>query len=684
MRRWRRWPVAVMLAGACAAVLHTRVYTEFALVRFRVVTSPRAASAGAVVAALPDLARLAGQPAALVLRLANGGAAPRTVRVAAGDAVLGEAVVRPGREAQMDLSVSDGVVLTDAGRLDLTADGGGWALTYLEAANVHGFSTGAFEVMVTPAPSRTPQRLGTPAGVAAFGLLLTLHILGWRRIAYRRGRAAHAAAAALVVSFLAAVLAAPFVSGFAVHLATHTFVVCVAVLYYPALATLAPIASRALLRFGRALSHGLQAAGVPVARIAMHVSPRLSAVRNCLMRAVVSAWAKPIPWVYAAAIVFFVTSVAKWCDPVTGLTPLIRFGERFEHRLLPAVRALPRHVYEGDGYDGQFYAQLSVDPLLRDPEIGRALDAPLYRARRILFSWTAYLAGLGRTDWVVQAYAAQYVVVWLLLAWVLCRWFPPTSLRNLGLWFGCLFSEGLVVSVLRTVPDGPGMLLLAVGAAAMERGRTNRAALVVGIACLAKSTNALWSAMVLRADDVRHRDWRNLLLRGFLVAGPGAAWALYLLLGSHELGGLGGLGGGLTELVGGGSVSGNFGLPFSGYASKWAATVAELRAAGGGGVARFSLFALIGLTTQAVVLLAARDWRNPWWRAGIGSVVLMAFLGPAVWEGYPVAVTRVLLPMVFAFNAVLPRTAWFWPLFVLGNLSVLQSLEYLRVPYMGY
>ena len=231
--------------------------------------------------------------------------------------------------------------------------------------------------------------------------------------------------------------------------------------------------------------------------------------------------------------------------------------------------------------------------------------------------------------------------------------------------------------MLSTVPDGPGMLLLALGVAAMERGRTNRAAWVVGIACLAKSTNVLWSAMVVGPEDVRHRNWQGVVLRGLLVAAPLTAWMLYLVLGTPL--------GGASELVAGShGISNNFAVPFSGYAAKWGATVAELRDAGWDSYARFSLLALIGLTTQAVVLLAVRDWRNPWWRASIGSIVLMAFLGPAVWAGYPGAVTRVLLPMTFAFNAVLPRTRWFWPLFVLGNLPLLHSLEALRVPFWRY
>ena len=43
------------------------------------------------------------------------------------------------------------------------------------------------------------------------------------------------------------------------------------------------------------------------------------------------------------------------------------------------------------------------------------------------------------------------------------------------------------------------------------------------------------------------------------------------------------------------------------------------------------------------------------------------------------AATRVLLPMTFAFNVLLPRNRWFWPLFVVGNLPTVHGLEALRL-----
>ena len=87
----------------------------------------------------------------------------------------------------------------------------------------------------------------------------------------------------------------------------------------------------------------------------------------------------------------------------------------------------------------------------------------------------------------------------------------------------------------------------------------------------------------------------------------------------------------------------------------------------------------ISLGTQAMVLVAVRAWTSAWWRVGIASCALMLVLGPAVWSGHPGAVTRVLLPMTVAFNAVLPPNRWFWPLFVLGNLTIPHGLIMLGV-----
>ena len=58
----------------------------------------------------------------------------------------------------------------------------------------------------------------------------------------------------------------------------------------------------------------------------------------------------------------------------------------------------------------------------------------------------------------------------------------------------------------------------------------------------------------------------------------------------------------------------------------------------------------------------------------------MIFLGAAVWEGYPGAASRVLLPMTLAFNILVPRGWKWWGVLLLGNLSVFATYDTLRAP----
>ena len=73
---------------------------------------------------------------------------------------------------------------------------------------------------------------------------------------------------------------------------------------------------------------------------------------------------------------------------------------------------------------------MALDPLLRDPATDRAMDDAPLRARRILLSWTAYVLGLGRPAWIVQAFALQNVFAWLALSVLLRRWFDLTTVRG--------------------------------------------------------------------------------------------------------------------------------------------------------------------------------------------------------------------------------------------------------------
>jgi hypothetical protein len=60
--------------------------------------------------------------------------------------------------------------------------------------------------------------------------------------------------------------------------------------------------------------------------------------------------------------------------------------------------------------------------------------------------------------------------------------------------------------------------------------------------------------------------------------------------------------------------------------------------------------------------------------------VLMFFLGEAVWEGYPGAAARVLLPMQLAFNVLVPAGRGWRVLLLAGNLSLLAAPSILEPP----
>jgi len=124
----------------------------------------------------------------------------------------------------------------------------------------------------------------------------------------------------------------------------------------------------------------------------------------------------------------------------------------------------------------------------------------------------------------------------------------------------------------------------------------------------------------------------------------------------------------------------NFAAPFEAYVGKWYETLQDLRTNGWDFVPKWTLVMLISLTVQFLVILLRPQWSSLWWRIGAAYAVLMIFLGDAVWEGYPGAAARVVVPLTLAFNVVVPRGRWWWPVLLLGNLSALSAVDQLRPP----
>lgn len=364
----------------------------------------------------------------------------------------------------------------------------------------------------------------------------------------------------------------------------------------------------------------------------------------------------------------FSWSVARFHLPGKGFTYLIDFGSKEHTLFLPELKATDHYEEpKSEGYDAQWYVQIAMHPRLTDPVLLASVDRLSYRARRILFEWTAWAVGGGDPARVMNAYALQNVFCWYLLAALLLRWFPPRSWGNVFRWAAVLFSFGLIFSVRRSLLDGPSLLLTAAAMALVESGRPWSGALVMGIGGLGKDTSVLSGAALGPPNSRNPRALALWLARVALVLAPLLVWmlCLRLWLGQGDDAGLR-----------------NFSGFLVGLRDKLIDIFSGLRAEGYSfpGDAKFDALVLAGLLSQFFFFASRIRWRDPWWRVGASYAALLLFLGDAVWEGQPSAAARVLLPMTLAFNVLVPRGRW-WPvLLVAGNLGVLGSPGFLWPP----
>jgi hypothetical protein len=365
---------------------------------------------------------------------------------------------------------------------------------------------------------------------------------------------------------------------------------------------------------------------------------------------------------YVLVIAAFLAAVGRYYHPAYGFTALLEFPAAGHSYELPAVQSAAHYDHpDSGGYDGQFYAQMAVEPLLRDAAIDRALDDPPYRAHRILFSWIAYAAGLGVPAWILQAASLENVVVWLALAWLLWRWIPPTSSRAVVLWAGTLLAHGTLMSVRYALPDGLSLLLTALAVLALEHGRTLAAGLVLGLATLARETAILAGVMFLRVLR-QPRGWYVAAWSGVLAVLPFALWLDYLRSIYRA-----------RTLAGGAHIT----TPFSGLASDISGVWHGV-SQGFSPVVRDDLFALVAFLTQAAFLvwrLTRRRETSAWATVAAAFLLLALLAHPVVWHGAPGAYTRVAMPLTMGVNVLLARderASWWW--IALANLGVVPGV----------
>jgi hypothetical protein len=362
------------------------------------------------------------------------------------------------------------------------------------------------------------------------------------------------------------------------------------------------------------------------------------------------------------------------CVVVRGdLTPLIRFGQDFDSTTVPALRSVPHSIQPGAGFDGQFYAQLSADPLLLKPETAPALDNVTVRARRVLLpmlTWALTGGNMGRVLWV---YPLLNLFAWIALAvlswWVLSR---ETGLLAPAAFLAIVLGPGAVESASRALPDLPAFVIAFASLGVPTLG----GAMLLAVAALGRETTLLaWPGRMGDLAGCR-TDWRRWLVDGLITVVPLALWMLSLHLrfgGGQRLDGT------------------NLGLPLSGMVSRFGEIVGQFSVRPIASTADLflhpamqSCFLILSVLVQLSYLIMRPRSEEPIWRWGVLAGVLALCLSWSTWEAF-YTITRHLLPLHMAFNVLLAKTpgrqgrGWVW--FVLGNLYILpRAMFWLDYP----
>jgi len=360
-------------------------------------------------------------------------------------------------------------------------------------------------------------------------------------------------------------------------------------------------------------------------------------------------------------VMLFLAAVARFYHRGTGFTALIGFPPALNAEP-PVLAAIPHYQYPAfASYDGQFYAQRALDPLLRDPTVDRGMDLAPFRARRILFSWTAYLLGFGRPVWILEAYALQNVACWLVMAVLLTWWISPSTPRGLALWTACLFSHGLLWSVRFALLDGPSLMLTMWAVAAAERGRALTSALIVGVNGLGRETNIL--ATLAQPIPRGRAAWIRFAGAVVIVVVPSLIWMDYLRSIYRS-----------TTLAG----TDSFVFVARGLVENWRVVAGNIRSTGTIAAGLFPGCILLSVVVQAAFIFVRREHAAAWWRVALAYAVMLLFLDPVLVAPSTGAITRVMLPLTIGFNILLTheeRSMRFWPWFVAGNLHLVTVLE---------
>jgi hypothetical protein len=366
---------------------------------------------------------------------------------------------------------------------------------------------------------------------------------------------------------------------------------------------------------------------------------------------------------WALVLIYPVVLTFLGFSPKYGFLTLPRFGWHFTDRSLTEIKELNPPRRNEDGYDGQYYIQMAIDPTLKNPEFALAIDNMGYRAQRIGVSALAYALGLGHAPWIAQIYCLLNLVFWLLLCWLTVTEIGCQTREQRLVIIAIVLSAGCLVSLMRALTDLPA---LALGFLALYCTKLQSPQLkykVIGLAAAAYSALCKETGMLsffgLIKWPLKNSWWSN-VLTVLVIMSPVLAWKFYVQ----------------SNFGSGNGVAINMTWPLFGFVHKWLETFSNAWNQFPS-IHVVEFFGPLSIATQVVFLIRYWNLASPLWRFGIGFAVLSLVLGDVVWQTQS-AYSRALLPMMLSFNLLLSqlapaikrRTWWSW--FWLGNIGLLD------------
>jgi hypothetical protein len=369
----------------------------------------------------------------------------------------------------------------------------------------------------------------------------------------------------------------------------------------------------------------------------------------------VGAISRPTPgWLRFAACGVCVAAIlvvlAKQYSPEYGFTGMLRYGEKFNVHALDKAKQAPRKIFPGLGFDGQFYANLALDPTLTNKKMAAAMDLPQYRSRRIFLPLCAFLAGHGNPASTVNAYAVCNFVFWIFLCILVFVKINPYSLQGYACVLIIVFTSGVVGSALLALTDMPATALLF-------------AALVfpllwplfLSCAVLTRETTLFFTPVFLLMEILSKKKLPWIFLKTALAFTPIILWYGYCMWRIPEPV--------FIEKV--------YGLPFLAMLHRLGSIVYHWPAAFCLYQVRYFLTA-ISLTAQCAYFAIRPRPKDPLWLTGAIGSVSFALMGHISWMEFS-WILRYSLPMTFAFNLLLSKEdpPRFLKWFFVGNIGCL-------------